>query len=70
MDEGPRDTDLKSMAKLKSVFKEAGVVTAGNSSKISDGASALVVMSKEKAQSLGVRPIAKVGAQAAAGVEL
>ena len=69
-DEGPRDTDFKSMAKLKSVFKEAGVVTAANSSKISDGASALVVMSKEKAQALGVRPMVKVGAQAAAGVEL
>jgi acetyl-CoA C-acetyltransferase len=69
-DEGPRDTDLKSMAKLKSVFKEGGVVTAANSSKISDGASALVLMSKEKAQALGVKPMAKVGAQAAAGVEL
>jgi acetyl-CoA C-acetyltransferase len=69
-DEGPRDTDLKSMAKLKSVFKEGGVVTAANSSKISDGASALVLMSKEKAQALGVRPMAKVGAQAGAGVEL
>jgi len=69
-DEGPRDTDLRSMAKLKSVFKEGGVVTAANSSKISDGASALVVMSKEKAQALGVRPLVKVGAQAAAGVEL
>ncbi len=69
-DEGPRETDLKSMAKLKSVFKEGGVVTAANSSKISDGASALVLMSKEKAQALGVEPIVKVGAQAAAGVEL
>ena len=69
-DEGPRDTDLKAMAKLKSVFKEGGVVTAANSSKISDGASALVLMSKEKAQALGVKPMAKVGAQAAAGVEL
>jgi acetyl-CoA C-acetyltransferase len=69
-DEGPRDTDLKSMARLKSVFKEGGVVTAGNSSKISDGASALVVMSKEKARALGVEPMAKVGAQAAVGVEL
>jgi acetyl-CoA C-acetyltransferase len=69
-DEGPRDTDLQSMAKLKPVFKEGGVVTASNSSKISDGASALVVMSKEKAQALGVEPMAKVGAQAAAGVEL
>lgn len=69
-DEGPRDTVLNSMAKLKSVFKESGVVTAANSSKISDGASALVVMSKEKAQALGIKPMAKVGAQAAAGVEL
>ncbi|NWG02742.1 MAG: acetyl-CoA C-acetyltransferase [Syntrophaceae bacterium] len=69
-DEGPRDTDLKAMAKLKSVFKENGVVTAANSSKISDGASALVLMSKEKAKALGVKPIARVGAQAAAGVEL
>jgi len=69
-DEGPRDTDLKTMAKLKSVFKEGGVVTAANSSKISDAASALVLMSKEKAQALGVKPMAKVGAQAAAGVEL
>jgi len=70
VDEGPRDPDLQEMAKLKSVFKEGGVVTAGNSSKISDGASALVLMSKEKAQSLGVSPVAKVGAQGAAGVEL
>lgn len=69
-DEGPRDTDLPSLLKLKSVFKEGGVVTAGNSSKISDGASALVLMSLEKAKQLGVKPIAKVGAQAAAGVEL
>jgi acetyl-CoA C-acetyltransferase len=70
MDEGPRDPDLKGMAKLKSVFQEDGVVTAANSSKLSDGASALVVMSKEKAQSLGVKPMARVGAQGAAGVEL
>jgi len=69
-DEGPRDTDLKSMAKFKSVFKEGGVVTAANSSKISDGASALVLMSEEKAQAFGAEPMAKVGAQAAAGVEL
>jgi acetyl-CoA C-acetyltransferase len=70
VDEGPRDPDLKSMAKLKPVFRADGVVTAANSSKISDGASALVLMSREKAQSLGVKPMAKVGAQAAAGVEL
>jgi len=58
------------MSKLKPAFKEGGVVTAANSSKISDGASALVVMSKEKALALGVEPMVKVGAQAAAGVEL
>lgn len=69
-DEGPRDPDLKGLARLKPVFKEDGVVTAGNASKLSDGASALVLMSNEKAQSLGVKPMAKVGAQAAAGVEL
>jgi acetyl-CoA C-acetyltransferase len=69
-DEGPRDPDLQSMAKLKPAFKGDGVVTAGNSSKISDGASALVVMSKERAQAFGIQPMAKVGAQAEAGVEL
>jgi len=69
-DEGPRDTDLQALTRLKSVFKEGGVVTAGNSSKISDGASALVIMSHERAKALGVKPMAKVGAQAAAGVEL
>jgi len=69
-DEGPRDTDLQALTRLKSVFKEGGVVTAANSSKISDGASALVLMSQEKAKALGVKPMAKVGAQAAAGVEL
>ena len=70
VDEGPREPDLQSLARLKSAFKEGGTVTAGNSSKISDGASALVVMSREKAQSLGVKPMARVVAQAAAGVEL
>jgi len=54
-DEGPRDTDLKSMAKLKSVFKEGGVVTAANSPR-SDGASALVLMSKKKRKPLASSP--------------
>ncbi len=70
VDEGPRETDLPGMAKLKAAFKDGGTVTAGNSSKISDGASALVVMSGEKARALGVKPMARVVAQAAAGVEL
>lgn len=69
-DEGPRETDLRALAKLKPAFKENGMVTAGNSSKISDGASALVLMSMEKAKALGIKPMAKVGAQAAVGVEL
>jgi acetyl-CoA C-acetyltransferase len=70
VDEGPRDPDLGSMAKLKPVFKADGYVTAANSSKLSDGASALILMAKEKAQVLGVKPMAKVGAQGSAGVEL
>lgn len=69
-DEGPRDTDLETMSKLKPAFKEDGVVTAGNSSKISDGASALVVMSEDKAKALGLKPMARVVMQAEAGVEL
>ncbi len=69
-DEGPRQPNLEAMAKLKPVFKGGGTVTAGNSSKISDGASALVMMSLRKAGELGVTPMATVGAQAAAGVEL
>ena len=70
IDEGPRETDFPALGKLKSVFKEDGVVTAGNSSKISDGASAVVVMSKEKATSLGIGPMIRIVAQAEAGVEL
>jgi len=69
-DEGPRDPNLEAMAKLKPVFKDDGRVTAGNSSKISDGASALVVASRKKAESLGITPMAKIVAQASAGVPL
>ncbi len=71
-DEGPREPDLKQMARMKPAFKEdgTGTVTAANSSKISDGASALVLMSSEKAKTLGIRPWARVVAQAEAGVEL
>ncbi|MBM4324581.1 MAG: acetyl-CoA C-acetyltransferase [Deltaproteobacteria bacterium] len=69
-DEGPRNTDLQALSKLKPAFQEEGFATAGNSSKISDGASALVLMAREKAEALGVKPLARVGAQAAAGVEL
>jgi 3-oxoadipyl-CoA thiolase len=69
-DERPRrDTSLESLAKLKPAFrKEGGTVTAGNSSGLNDGAAALLVMSEEKAQSLGMKPIARILASAAAGV--
>lgn len=69
-DEGPRVPDLDKMANLRPAFKKGGVVTAGNASKISDGASALVVMSEKKARELGAPIIAKVVAQASAGLGL
>lgn len=60
-DEGPRaDTSLEKLAKLPAVFKEGGLVTAGNASQISDGASALVVMSDEYAKEKGVKPLAVI----------
>jgi len=65
-DESPRDSSLETLAKLRSAFQKDGTVTAGNASKISDGASALVVMSAEKAKALGCTILAKVGAQASA----
>ena len=70
IDEGPRKTDLEGLGKLKSAFKKDGRVTAGNASKISDGGSCTIVMSQEKAKQLGVKPLVKIIAQAAAGVEL
>jgi acetyl-CoA acyltransferase len=67
-DEGPRpDTSLEALAKLKPVFHARGVVTAGNSSQMSDGAAAAVVMSAERAQSLGLKPLARFVAFATAG---
>jgi acetyl-CoA acyltransferase len=68
-DEGPRaDTSLEALAKLKPAFHAHGVVTAGNSSQMSDGAAAAVVMSAEKARSLGLKPLARFVAFATAGV--
>ncbi len=60
-DEGPReDTTLDALAKLKPVFRGDGVLTAGNSSSINDGASALVVADPVKAEELGLEPIARI----------
>lgn len=69
-DERPRrDTSMESLAKLKPSFaKEGGTVTAGNSSGLNDGAAALLLMSAEKAKSLGMKPLARVVASASAGV--
>jgi len=69
-DEAPRKATLEALARLKPAFKSDGLVTAGNASKISDGASCLVVMSREKADSLGVKPLARIIAQGSSGVDL
>jgi len=67
-DEGPRaDTSIEALAKLKPAFQVHGVVTAGNSSQMSDGAAACVVMSAERARELGLRPMARFVAFATAG---
>ena len=68
-DEGPRaDTSLEALAKLKPAFHVKGTVTAGNSSQMSDGAAAAVVMSEERAKALGLKPLARFVAYATAGV--
>jgi len=67
-DEGPRaDTSLEVLAKLKPAFHARGVVTAGNSSQMSDGAAASVVMSAERARALGLKPLGRFLAFATAG---
>ena len=69
-DEGIRpDSTLDKLAKLPAFFKKDGVVTAGNASQITDGASAVVVMSKDKAKELGIEPMATVKGYNTSGVE-
>jgi acetyl-CoA acyltransferase len=68
VDEGPRgDTSLEALATLKPAFHNRGTVTAGNSSQMSDGAAAAVVMSAERAKALGIKPLARYVAFATAG---
>jgi acetyl-CoA acyltransferase len=68
-DEGPRgDSTIEGLAKLKPAFKDGGSVTAGNSSQMSDGASAVMVMSADKAHELGLRPLARFVSYAVGGV--
>jgi acetyl-CoA acetyltransferase family protein len=69
-DQGIRpDTSLEKLAALKPAFKEDGKITAGNSSQISDGAAAVLMMSREKAEQLGVKPRARIADQTTVGVD-
>jgi acetyl-CoA C-acetyltransferase len=67
-DEHPRPTSLESLARLPPVFRSQGTVTAGNSSGITDGAAAMIVLSEERAQALAAKPMARVAGIASAGV--
>ncbi len=70
IDEHPRsDTTIESLARLRPAFRDPGSVTAGNSSGINDGACALLLMSGERANDLGLRPLARVVSTAACGVD-
>jgi len=69
-DERPRaDTNMEKLARLGPVFQEDGTVTAGNASGITDGAAAVVVMRADKAQALGIEPLARIEAFASGGVD-
>ena len=68
VDEGPREnSSVEALANLQPVFQEDGKVTAGNASQMSDGASAVLLMSREKAEQLGLRPRAKIVARTVVG---
>lgn len=69
-DECPRETPYDILAKMPGAFKKGGVGTVGNSSIISDGAAAVVVMSREKADELGCEILATIGAQASFGIDM
>ena len=69
-DECPRETSLEALAKMKPAFQKDGVTTAGNASVISDGAAAVVVMAREKAEALRCRILATIGAQASAAIDM
>nr|MBA2501825.1 thiolase family protein [Pyrinomonadaceae bacterium] len=64
-----QDASLEAMAKLKPAFKDTGSVTAGNAPGVNDGASALIVTSLQRAQALGVEPMARIVAQATSGIQ-
>ena len=69
-DEHPRaDTSAEALAKLRPAFRDGGTVTAGNSSGINDGASAVLLVEAERARALGFRPLARIVSTAVAGVD-
>jgi len=68
-DERPMETSMEKLSALKPAFKKDGTVTAGNASGINDGAAAVLLMSGERARSLGLEPVVRIGAVAAAGVD-
>jgi acetyl-CoA C-acetyltransferase len=69
-DEGPRgDTSVEKLGRLRPAFRDGGSVTAGNSSTLNDGASVMIVASAERARALGLKPVARLVACAAAGVD-
>ncbi len=70
VDEGPRKATIEALARLRPAFAENGIVTAGNASKISDGASCLLLTGAERAAELNLKPLARIVAQGAAGVPL
>lgn len=68
-DEGPRETSYEKLSLLKPVFQKAGTVTAGNASSLNDGAAAVLLCSREKAESLGLEPLAVLGYFSNTGIE-
>jgi acetyl-CoA acyltransferase len=69
IDQGLRETTLEGLANLKPAFKEDGRITAGNSSQVSDGAAAVLLMAREKADALGLEPRARIFDQTTVGVD-
>ncbi len=68
-DEVVRETSMEALTRLQPAFKKNGTVTAGNASKISDGAAAVVLMAREKADALGLKSMVRVGAQCSVGID-
>ncbi len=69
VDQQPRESTAEALARLRPAFKQSGMVTAGNSSGLNDGGAALIIMSRQKASELGLKPLATVKSYASAGVE-